>query len=99
MTSYPTVTQAVEALRKRGYRHDFNIAGGCLYCNQVNLDPSDFTIDEIHRVEGQTDPGDQMIVFAIASSQHDLKGILVNAYGVYANQEASEVVKKLSMSK
>jgi hypothetical protein len=99
MTSYATVTDAVEDLRKRGYGYDFNISEGCLYCNRETLEPTEFAIDEIHRFEGDTDPGDQMIVYAIASLKHSLKGVLVNAYGLYANNTADELIKKLTRTK
>jgi hypothetical protein len=95
MQNYTTVTDAIADLQKRGYDHDFNITEGCLYCNQVSLEPSDFAIDEIHRFEGQTDPDDQMILYAIASRKHSLKGTLVNAYGMYADTQVDELVSRL----
>ena len=56
-------------------------------CNQSlkELAPEEFEIDEVYRFEGITDPGDEMIVFAISSVHHDLKGLVVNAYGMYAD--------------
>lgn len=100
MRNYETVSEAVNDLVKRGYTTDFNIHenGECLICNkgETSLSPEDFEIDETHRFEGQTDPGDEMIVFAISSKNSDIKGIVVNAYGIYSDSSAAKVVKHLS---
>lgn len=98
---YDTVSEAINDLIKRGYTTDFKLEAGanCLKCNQtmVQLSPEEFDIDEIYRFEGDTDPGDEMIVYAIASKNHDLKGVLVNAYGMYADAETSKIVSQLQM--
>jgi hypothetical protein len=44
-----------------------------------------------------TDPSDQSILYAISSHDQKLKGILVNAYGLYADSVADDMVKKLGM--
>lgn len=97
--SYQTVSEAMNELAKRGYTTDFSILieKECLVCNQTaqQLDPDEFEIDEIYRFEGNTDPGDEMIVYAISSIKHTLKGIVVNAYGVYSDSSVSKIVAKL----
>lgn len=97
MKSYDTMTEAVNDLVKRGYEHDFNVEENSLICKQNDhrLSPADFEIDEIHRFEGETDPGDENIVYAISSGKFNLKGILVNAYGMYADSASSELVAYL----
>lgn len=98
--TYDTVSEAVNDLVKRGYTSDFSLheEKDCLVCNKTytELQPGQFTIDEIHRFEGQTDPGDEMIVFAISSNDKKIKGIVVNAYGVYSSTRESKLVKELS---
>lgn len=97
--SYDTVTEAIRGLTKRGYTLDFDILTEeeCLICRQSKkqLSPDDFEIDEIHRFEGDSDPGDAMIVFAISAPGHNLKGYVVNAFGVYADTASSKIVSKL----
>jgi len=99
MKNYDTVSEAVNDLVQRGYTTDFNIdeAGECLICSkrETSLSPLDFEIDETHRFEGETDPGDEMIVFAISSPRLGIKGIVVNAYGIYSDAAAAKVVKYL----
>ena len=98
--SYDTVTEAMTDLKKLGYTIDFSIMTGkeCLVCHQTatELSPDDFEIDHFYRFEGDSDPGDEMIVYAISSNKSNLKGIVVNAYGIYADNASSEIVKKLT---
>jgi len=102
MYSYSTVSEALNKLSGRGYSRDFNINSNlqCLVCNGIkeSLSPDDFQIDEIYRFEGTTDPGDEMIVYAISSARYQLKGTLVNAYGLYADGATSALVEKLKMA-
>lgn len=96
---YETVSEAINDLTKRGYTTDFEILTEteCLICNKtsVQLSPDEFEIDETYRFEGSTDPGDEMIVFAISSLKHNLKGIVVNAYGMYSDSATSKIVERL----
>lgn len=98
--SYDTVTEAIADLKKLGYTIDFSILTDkeCLVCNltATELSPDDFEIDSFYRFEGDTDPGDEMIVYAISSKNKSLKGIVVNAYGIYADNASSAIVKKLN---
>lgn len=99
--SYDTVTEAMADLREHGYTIDFSIMDDkdCLYCHKtaLELSPDDFEIDSFYRFEGNSDPGDSMIVYAISAVKDNLKGIVVNAYGIYADKAASAIVKKLDM--
>lgn len=97
--SYDTVTEAMEDLKKRGYTANFSSDGekNCLICNApvVELTPDAFEIDELYRFEGMTDPGDEMIVMAISSKKHNVKGLIVNAFGMYADTLKAKITKKL----
>ena len=79
-----TVTEAVSDLRADGYLVDFSVAeGGVLRCDQCGTlhDPGEAHVDRIARFEGESDPGDEAIVFAITCSGCGLRGTLVSAYG------------------
>jgi hypothetical protein len=100
MHYYETVSQAVSELAKRGYTINFNLTADRLTGDGhgVSLNPNEFNIDEVHRFEGDTDPGDEMVVYAISASTHGLKGVLVNAFGVYSDQLSDELMAKLVQS-
>ena len=96
MHSYDTLSEAVNGLKARGYTLDFNIAGSLLTCNAIPapLSPEEFEIAEFYRFEGNTDPGDESVIYAI-ESRHGQKGILVNAYGPNADPATDALVRKL----
>lgn len=99
MFIYDTLTAAVADLGKRGYEHDFNLAQDCLECKALDLQlmPEEFEIDEFYRFEGMTDPGDSAVIYAISSPVGSLKGVLIDAYGVYAENISPELLDKLKI--
>jgi hypothetical protein len=96
MYSYDTLSEAVNGLKTRGYSIDFNIKGDMLISQHrpASLSPTEFEIVEIHRFEGNTDPADEAVVYAI-EGKHGEKGIVVNAYGPNADPIGDGMVKKL----
>ena len=98
MISYDTVSQAVNGLKERGYTLDFNLKSNSLECQGQKFNAKDFEITEFHRFEGSSDPGDEAIVYAI-ESKNGLKGVLVNAFGVYSESIGDEMMKKLNFQK
>src|SRR5690349_10930526 len=97
MYTYDTVSEAISGLKKRGYTLDFNLQKDQLVCNTipVGLKPSEFEITEAYRFEGESNPDDEAIVYAI-ESKHGHKGILVNGFGPSADTVSNEIVKKLA---
>jgi len=94
--AYDTVSQAINELRARGYTMDFNLKENCIICNHQEFNPEDFKIVEVYRFEGDSDPADEAVVYAI-ESKNGLKGVMVNGYGISAETLSSEMAKKLSM--
>lgn len=101
MKAYETVVEAINDLVQRGYKEDFNVekAHKSLQCKRLDLliAANEFQVDEVHRFEGMTDPGDNMVVYAISSDQRSLKGVLTQAYGMYADTLDDELVQKLKI--
>jgi hypothetical protein len=98
MYSYDTLSEAVNDLKKRGFDLDFNLQENCLICHGDKFNVNDFEITEVYRFEGNTDPSDEAIVYAIESS-NGKKGVLVNGYGISADAMDGEMAKKLSIHK
>ena len=94
---FSTVTDVIKWLEERGYTYDFNLDCDCITYDggKMKLKPEDFSIDKVFRFEGMTDPGDEEIVYAISSTTHNVKGIMVNAFGVYADPLSDDMIKKL----
>ncbi len=97
MRTMTTVSEVLNVLKERGYTVDFNLNNNCLICHQNSLQiyPGEFVVDKHYRFEGMSDPGDEAIVYAISSDKHNLKGTLVNGYGIYADELADEMIQAL----
>ncbi|MFI5131890.1 MAG: hypothetical protein ACHQFX_17935 [Chitinophagales bacterium] len=98
MYVYDTVSAAVTGLRTRGYVLDFNLKENCLVCHEDKFDVNDFEIVEIYRFEGNSDPADEAVVYAIESNKGQ-KGVLVNGYGPTSDVVSSEMALKLHVHK
>ena len=98
MYTYDTVTEAVNDLKRRGYTIDFNVEFDRIVCHETPLAlmPNEFEIVEVHRYEGNSDPDDEEVVYAI-ESKHGHKGIVVDAFGIYADNVSTEMLEKLKM--
>lgn len=95
-----TVTDAVADLRADGYVTDFSVAeGGLLRCGQCQglHDPAHAQVTHIVRFEGETDPGDEAIVFALTCSECAMRGTLVSAYGASVGADEATVVNALTL--
>ena len=97
MSEMTTLSEVLNILKDQGYTVDFNLNDNCLVChgNALKVHPEDFVVDRHYRFEGNTDPGDAAIVYAISSEKHGIKGILVNGYGLYSDPMSSDMVKAL----
>ena len=83
-------------MKERGYTKDFNLRENCIICDEEKYHPEDFEIVEVYRYEGDSDPADEAVVYAIESKKGD-RGVLVSGYGISADEMTSELAKKLSL--
>jgi hypothetical protein len=97
MDPMDTVSQVLNKLKNEGYTLDFNLRDNCLVChgNSLQIFPDEFVVDKHYRFEGLSDPGDEAVVYAISSAENNVKGTLVNGYGIYSNEIAHDLVKAL----
>jgi hypothetical protein len=95
--SYGTVSETINGLKKDGYTLDFNIASDRIVCHEKNiaLSPDEFQIDKVYRFEGESNPDDEAIVYAISAINSNAKGTLVNGYGISADPATSALIEKL----
>lgn len=97
MENYETLSQAITALKQQGYNEDFNLKENCLECiaGKKDLLPHEFEIDKSFRFDVNEDPSDQAVLYAISSSIHNMKGLLVNGYGIYSDASSNDMLEKL----
>jgi hypothetical protein len=98
MFTYDTVAEAVNGLKQRGYTIDFNLEEDQISCKEtpLALRAPEFEITEVYRFEGDSDPADEAVVYAI-ESKHGHKGVLVNGFGISADTIGEEMIEKLSI--
>ncbi len=98
MKNYDTLSEATNDLSERGYKHDFKLESEAITCAfmDLTLSPNDFKIDEYYRFEGVSNPDDNSVVYAI-SSKDGIKGVIIDAYGAYAESLSFDMLQKLKM--
>jgi hypothetical protein len=98
--SYDTLTEALNGLAERGFTNDFNIQCDSLQCKSLGLvlKLEEFEIVEYYRFEGDSNPSDEETVYAI-ESKSGVKGVLVNAFGMYGDEASDEILKKLKIGR
>ncbi|WP_166961641.1 phosphoribosylpyrophosphate synthetase [Yeosuana marina] len=96
MKNYDTLSEAINDLQTNDYTYNFNLKPTCLECASLKLqiNPEDFEVDKIYRFEGMSSTDDNSILYAI-SSKNGVKGLLVDAYGMYAKNISEAMRKKL----
>jgi len=91
MYHYATASKALEELNEKGFTVDFNIQE-----NRIINSPDDFEIVHVYRYEGDTDPGDEVMVFGIKSSTGE-KGVFVAGLSAFTENSAAMVLNELSI--
>ncbi len=96
--NYATVTQALADLKARGYTDEFDYQEDYLFCDSkgVKLNPGELKITEVYRFEGASDPEDSSVVYAIESAS-GLKGLILDSYGMYADEKKSAFINSLKI--
>ena len=91
---YDTVSTAIKALWLEGYTVDFRLEENRLVCPSDQFNADEFSIVDVYRYEGDSDPADEASVYAIESIS-GLKGILVTGYGASSDSVSTELLEKL----
>ncbi len=85
---------AIHDLRRRGYTADFELRDNALreIASGRQFYPDDLAIVEHHRFEGASNPEDMSVVYAIESDD-GVRGIVVDAFGAYADPALAVFLK------
>jgi hypothetical protein len=93
---YATVTDAINALKQKGFTIDFNLDDNYISWGSGKFKHDEFEIVETYRYEGNSDPGDEATVYGIESTT-GVKGILVTGYGASSDSASAAILKKLGV--
>jgi hypothetical protein len=97
------LSEVLNQLRKDGYKQDFIMDNKGLTNKTTGrrYKPEELTIIKVYRFEGESDPADMSVIYAMEADNGD-KGIFLDAFGTYADydgQKASEYFKKVRILK
>jgi hypothetical protein len=95
---YSTLQEALQGLKDRGFTENLELDGQSLRAvgTERRFTADKLTIVEHHRFEGASDPDDMSIVYGIEASD-GTRGVVVDAFGVYADPRLSEFLKAVKM--
>lgn len=94
-----TLTSCVNKVVKDGYVDTFQTSddeGEFLHSlkTEKNYRPEEVSVVNFYRFEGQSDPGDNAIMYVIETADGQ-KGVLIDAYGAYGQEGTSKFMKRV----
>lgn len=97
MENYESLADVLNDLKAKGYTQYFEMEYFTIYCGllDIRLNPEEFTVDKTWRFEDDSTPDDSTVLYAISSKDGRVKGTLVDAYGVYAENMSFDMAMKL----
>ena len=92
--------KCLNKLEADGYRDQFRVEKGKLndLSNNKKYKPKDVKAVNFYRFEGVSDPDDMSILYAIETSD-GRKGTLVDAYGLYSDDDTADFLNKVETNK
>ncbi|WP_282074268.1 phosphoribosylpyrophosphate synthetase [Maribacter aquivivus] len=97
--SYISLSIAIKSLQEEGYTEDFNLCdAGVENKSKKNIhNATELDVVKFYRFEGMSNPDDNTILYVIETSTGE-KGLLVDAYGMYAGNISKDLIEKLKLS-
>lgn len=88
-----TLSACMNKLQADGYTANFMVQNGNLKVADQNTlyRPEQVKINNFYRFEGESDPADTSILYAIETDD-GIKGLVSDAYGVYADQGVAKFI-------
>ena len=90
--------ERLKKLKSKGYSRDFLVnSKGELEClNGDAVSSKGISIDDVYRIEDDSDPTHQAIIYAISCSSPKMKGTLVDSYGPNSDQQKDRFINKIN---
>lgn len=87
------LSSCTNRMKEEGYKEDFQVTskGLTTFNNDKTYKPEQVRIVNFYRFEGESDPGDNTILYVIETDD-GTKGTLVDGYGAYADENVSKFI-------
>jgi len=91
-----TLVECMNVLRERGYSHSFMATKEDTILDDLKNEykPEEVKISSFYRFEGESDPGDSSILYAIETNNGE-KGVIVNSYGPTSDTKVTKFIEKV----
>ncbi|MBC8084992.1 MAG: hypothetical protein H7Z21_17485 [Hymenobacter sp.] len=93
-----SLVKVEETLKKDGFTADFRIAEGRLHTisteRSKSYPPSEVVIVDFYRFEGESNPDDSSILYALETAD-GVRGTISSAYGTYGDTDTLEFLKQV----
>jgi hypothetical protein len=96
-----TISEALTQLDSKGFRDAFRAEPGGLRALAAgrSFSPESLVVEDVRRFEGESDPDDMAILFALRSPAGDVRGTFTSQYGPkLSDPQSAEVVRRLSQA-
>ena len=104
-TYMKTLASCITQLQSEGFKENFIVKDDKLQASEKSYSPGQVDILNFYRFEGESDPADNSILYAIETDD-GTRGLLTDAYGAYADEsisrfivEVENITKKTDKSK
>ena len=93
-----TLSQIIPELRENGYVNDFELAQGGMLSKQTGeiFQPEELVIERYYRFEGDSSTDDMSVLYGIKAVS-GTKGIIIDAYGTYENNELGHFLRDVKV--
>ncbi|MEZ4972721.1 MAG: hypothetical protein R2820_05395 [Cyclobacteriaceae bacterium] len=90
-----TLPACLNTMRTKGYTEDFEATKEGLKSHQSNhiYAPDELVLKAVFRFEADSDPNNNSIAYFI-ETEDGRRGVVLDAYGIYANPLVGEIMKK-----
>jgi hypothetical protein len=88
-----TLSECINDAVKKGYKENFKISGNKMQTEdkKSSYRAENTVISDFYRFEGNSDPQDNAVLYLI-KTEDGKKGILIDAYGAYADENISNFI-------
>jgi DNA-directed RNA polymerase len=101
LTEMTEMQRCMKKLEEKGYNEQFRVEKKILQSisdKKKKYKPKDIKAVNFYRFEGITDPDDMSILYAIETIDGQ-KGTLIDAYGVYSDEETGAFMQEVDINK
>ncbi len=92
------MSEVIKNLKHSGYTKNFVIRNGQLHIEDRSYLPNQVSIDATKRIEDDSDPNNQSIVYGVRSLDGKFKGLVINGFGLNSDLDKDSFILNVRKS-